>query len=103
MFYNLKSRLGQEKFMTMVVARIEDDGRIVYAGAHTDLLIYRAADKSVERAADRRVVARHLRRRRAAHDRSDRSRSHAATSRCFTPTESPNRATRPASATTSTG
>src|SRR5258708_30086160 len=38
MFYNLKSRLGQEKFMTMVVARIEDDGKIVYAGAHTDLL-----------------------------------------------------------------
>jgi sigma-B regulation protein RsbU (phosphoserine phosphatase) len=49
MFYNLKSRLGQEKFMTMVVARIEDDGQIVYAGAHTDLLIYRASNGSVER------------------------------------------------------
>jgi len=48
MFYNLK-RLGQEKFMTMVVARIEDDGRIVYAGAHTDLLIYRAANGTIER------------------------------------------------------
>jgi sigma-B regulation protein RsbU (phosphoserine phosphatase) len=49
MFYNLKSRLGQEKFMTMVVARVEDNGQIVYAGAHTDLLIYRSSSGSVER------------------------------------------------------
>lgn len=49
MFFNLKSRLGQEKFMTMVIARIEEDGRLVYAGAHTDLLVYRAATKTVER------------------------------------------------------
>jgi serine phosphatase RsbU (regulator of sigma subunit) len=49
MFYNLKSRLGQEKFMTMVVARLEEDGRLVYAGAHTDLLIYRAAGGTVDR------------------------------------------------------
>jgi sigma-B regulation protein RsbU (phosphoserine phosphatase) len=48
MFYNLK-RLGQERFMTMVVARIEDDGQMVYAGAHTDLLIYRAANGAVDR------------------------------------------------------
>ncbi len=49
LFFNLKSRLGQEKFMTMVVARIESDGRLVYAGAHTDLLVYRAATRSVDR------------------------------------------------------
>jgi sigma-B regulation protein RsbU (phosphoserine phosphatase) len=49
MFYNLKSRLGQERFMTMVVARIENDGQMVYAGAHTDLLIYRAANGTVDR------------------------------------------------------
>jgi sigma-B regulation protein RsbU (phosphoserine phosphatase) len=48
MFYNLR-RLGQERFMTMVVARIENDGRLVYAGAHTDLLIYRAGDGTVDR------------------------------------------------------
>src|SRR5438270_8058331 len=41
MFYNLKSRLEQDRFMTMVVARIERDGRLVYAGAHTDLLVFR--------------------------------------------------------------
>ena len=35
--------------MTMVVARIENDGRIVYAGAHTDLLIYRSENGTIER------------------------------------------------------
>ena len=49
MFYNLKSRLDQDKFMTMVVARIHKDGRMVFAGAHTDLLVYRAKNGSVER------------------------------------------------------
>lgn len=49
MFYNLKARLDQDKFMTMVIARVEDGGRVTYAGAHTDLLIYRAASGTVER------------------------------------------------------
>src|SRR5204863_1544353 len=40
MFYNLKSRLDQDRFMTMVIARVHGDGRMVYAGAHTDLLVY---------------------------------------------------------------
>jgi serine phosphatase RsbU (regulator of sigma subunit)/uncharacterized membrane protein affecting hemolysin expression len=51
MFYNLKARLDQDKFMTMVVARIHNDGRLVFAGAHTDLLVFRAKDGSVERIA----------------------------------------------------
>ena len=51
MFYNLKARLSQDKFMTMIVARIERGGRMVYAGAHTDLLVYRAKSRSVERIA----------------------------------------------------
>ena len=49
MFYNLRSRLDQDKFMTMVVARIDEAGRMTFAGAHTDLLIWRAATKQVER------------------------------------------------------
>jgi serine phosphatase RsbU (regulator of sigma subunit) len=49
MFYNLKSRLDQDKFMTMVVAHLDGSGRMTYAGAHTDLLIYRAASGRVER------------------------------------------------------
>ena len=35
--------------MTLVVAKIDHEGKMVYAGAHTDLLIYRAATKSVDR------------------------------------------------------
>lgn len=49
MFYNLKARLAQDKFMTMVIARIDAAGRMVYAGAHTDLLVYRKKSESVER------------------------------------------------------
>src|SRR6185295_6284435 len=49
MFYNLRSRLDQDKFMTMVVARINGDGLMTFAGAHTDLLIWRAATRTVER------------------------------------------------------
>jgi sigma-B regulation protein RsbU (phosphoserine phosphatase) len=49
MFYNLRSRLDQDKFMTMVVAKIDRDGKMVYAGAHTDVLVYRAATKAIDR------------------------------------------------------
>jgi len=49
MFYNLRSRLAQDRFMTLVVAKLDHEGKLVYAGAHTDLLIYRAATKSVDR------------------------------------------------------
>ncbi len=49
MYYNLKARLSRDKFMTMVVARIEQEGRMVYAGAHTDLLVYRGSTRTVER------------------------------------------------------
>lgn len=51
MFYNLKARLDQDKFMTMVIAKIHNDGRLVFAGAHTDLLVFRAKNASVERIA----------------------------------------------------
>jgi len=51
MYYNLRSRLAQDRFMTLVVAKIDREGKMVFAGAHTDLLIYRAATRSVERIA----------------------------------------------------
>jgi serine phosphatase RsbU (regulator of sigma subunit) len=51
MFYNLHSRLAQDKFMTMVVGRIDRDGRMVFAGAHTDVLVFRAASRKIERVA----------------------------------------------------
>jgi serine phosphatase RsbU (regulator of sigma subunit) len=49
MVYNLHARLGQDKFMTMVVGRLYADGRVTYAGAHTDILVYRAATSTIER------------------------------------------------------
>jgi serine phosphatase RsbU (regulator of sigma subunit) len=51
LYLNLRDRLGEDRFMTMVVARVFPDGRMVYAGAHTDLLVYRAKQQSVERIA----------------------------------------------------
>lgn len=51
MFYNLRSRLDQDKFMTMVIAKMDRNGKMTYAGAHTDVLIYRAATKQIERIA----------------------------------------------------
>jgi serine phosphatase RsbU (regulator of sigma subunit) len=49
LFSNLRDRLGEDKYMTMVVARLFPDGRMVYAGAHTELLVYRRADDKVVR------------------------------------------------------
>lgn len=49
MYYNLRERLDQDKFMTMVVAHMDRGGRLVYAGAHTDLLVWRAKKNEVER------------------------------------------------------
>jgi sigma-B regulation protein RsbU (phosphoserine phosphatase) len=51
MFFNLRSRLAQDRFMTLVVAKLDHQGKMVYAGAHTDLLIYRAVSRDVERIA----------------------------------------------------
>ena len=51
LFFNLRDRLSEDKYMTMVVARVFPDGRMVYAGAHTDLLVYRRVDDRVERIA----------------------------------------------------
>lgn len=49
LFSNLRDRLGEDKYMTMVVARLYPDGRMVYAGAHTELLVYRRAEDKVVR------------------------------------------------------
>ena len=49
LFFNLRERLKEDKYMTMVVARVFPDGRMVYAGAHTDLLVYRRSEDRVER------------------------------------------------------
>jgi len=51
MFYNLRARLGQDRFMTLVVAKLAQDGEMTYAGSHTDILVYRASNDRVDRLA----------------------------------------------------
>jgi len=42
------ARLGENKYMTISALRRDLDGTIQFAGAHQDLLVYRAASDSVE-------------------------------------------------------
>jgi serine phosphatase RsbU (regulator of sigma subunit)/DNA-binding LacI/PurR family transcriptional regulator len=46
---NVRARLGREEHATLTLIRYEDSGRLVYAGAHEDILVYRAARRSCER------------------------------------------------------
>ena len=71
MFYNLRSRLAQDRFMTLVVAKLAQNGEMTYAGSHTDLLIYRAANDARRPPRDGRPLARHRGRHRAGDDRPD--------------------------------
>lgn len=42
-------RLGDGRYMTCMAFRSEGDGRLLYAGMHQDLLVYRAGRRDVER------------------------------------------------------
>ena len=46
---NIRLRLEQDEFITFTLLRFYNDGRVVYAGAHEELVIYRAAKKICER------------------------------------------------------
>jgi len=48
LFDNVRKRMGQDEHVTLTLLRYERGGRVVYAGAHEDLLVYRAASKTVE-------------------------------------------------------
>ncbi len=48
MYQNVRERLGQDEHATLTLMRIERNGRMVFAGAHEDMLIYRAATGRVE-------------------------------------------------------
>lgn len=45
--HNIK-RLGESKYMTMTILRIEPDGRFSFAGLHQDILLFRAASEQIE-------------------------------------------------------
>ncbi len=46
---NVRVRLGRDDFATLTLLRIFPDGRFVYAGAHEDILVWRASAGRVER------------------------------------------------------
>ncbi|HVR20657.1 MAG TPA: substrate-binding domain-containing protein [Polyangiaceae bacterium] len=48
LFDNIRERMKQDEHMTLTLLRFESGGRLTFAGAHEDLLIYRAAEKRTE-------------------------------------------------------
>lgn len=48
LFPNVRERLGQDEHATLVLLRYDCDGRVQFAGAHEDLVVYRAASGRCE-------------------------------------------------------
>jgi sigma-B regulation protein RsbU (phosphoserine phosphatase) len=51
LYDNVRRRLGRDAHATLTLLRCGLDGRVVHSGAHEDLLVFRAATRSVERLA----------------------------------------------------
>jgi serine phosphatase RsbU (regulator of sigma subunit) len=49
LFENVRRRLGQDEHVTLTLIRYYDDGRLVFAGAHEELLIRRARAGLIQR------------------------------------------------------
>jgi sigma-B regulation protein RsbU (phosphoserine phosphatase) len=45
---NIRERMGQEEHATLTLFRYQRDGRVRFAGAHEDIIVYRAATGRVE-------------------------------------------------------
>jgi sigma-B regulation protein RsbU (phosphoserine phosphatase) len=45
---NIRERMGQEEYATLTLFRYQRDGRVRFAGAHEDIIVYRAATGRVE-------------------------------------------------------
>jgi serine phosphatase RsbU (regulator of sigma subunit) len=45
---NVRARLERDEHATLTLLRYDDSGRLVYAGAHEDILLYRAATRRAE-------------------------------------------------------
>jgi hypothetical protein len=48
LYDNIRNRMKRDEHMTLSLLRYDADGRVVVAGAHEDLVIYRAATKECE-------------------------------------------------------
>jgi DNA-binding LacI/PurR family transcriptional regulator/serine phosphatase RsbU (regulator of sigma subunit) len=49
LFDNVRNRLGADEHMTLCLLRCYEDGRVQYAGAHEDVLVFRANTDNCER------------------------------------------------------
>lgn len=47
-FQNVKERLGEHEHVTFVLLRYEENGKVTYAGAHEELIVYRARTQQCE-------------------------------------------------------
>jgi serine phosphatase RsbU (regulator of sigma subunit) len=43
LFENIHERMQRDDYATLALFRVDDDGRVVHAGAHEDFLVYRSA------------------------------------------------------------
>jgi serine phosphatase RsbU (regulator of sigma subunit) len=48
LFENIRERMGQDEFVTLTLLHYDTSGLITFAGAHEDILVYRAATASTE-------------------------------------------------------
>jgi serine phosphatase RsbU (regulator of sigma subunit)/HAMP domain-containing protein len=48
LYENVRKRMGQDEYLTLTLLRYYADGRIIYAGAHEDLLVYRSSSRRCE-------------------------------------------------------
>jgi serine phosphatase RsbU (regulator of sigma subunit) len=49
LYENIRQRMGDDEYLTLTLLRYHDDGRVVFAGAHEDLLVCRAASGRCDR------------------------------------------------------
>ncbi|HLL53872.1 MAG TPA: PP2C family protein-serine/threonine phosphatase [Myxococcaceae bacterium] len=49
LFHNIRSRLKRDDYITLALMRYAEDGQVVVAGAHEDVLIYRTAERRCQR------------------------------------------------------
>jgi serine phosphatase RsbU (regulator of sigma subunit) len=48
LYHNIRERLGQDEHVTLTLMRYEHGGRLLHAGAHEELLLFRAAKGACE-------------------------------------------------------
>jgi serine phosphatase RsbU (regulator of sigma subunit) len=45
---NIRERLGQDEYATLMLLKYTGHGKLIFAGGHEDLIVYRAAEKRAE-------------------------------------------------------